>query len=106
VRVRNGNDLQGLRFRAVDNQVRIDGEKPDFGFGQIAPPVPSLRKIRKINKLAADDGFHPVGGFLALRFIIYLLSGDMLDFDITPFVLEVFRHQTPMTVMRLVFATE
>jgi hypothetical protein len=65
VRVQNGDDLQRLRFRAVDNQVRIYGEKPDLGGGQVGPPVSPLRKVREISELAADDGFHTVGGLLA-----------------------------------------
>ena len=57
--------LQGLRFRSVDNQVRIDGKKADFSGGQVAPPVATLQKIRKARKLAADNGLHTVGSFLA-----------------------------------------
>lgn len=65
VSVQDGNDLQGLRLGAVDNQIRIHREKPHAGSGEVAPPVSPARKIRQIDKLATDDGFHAVGGFLS-----------------------------------------
>ena len=89
VRVQNSDDLQGFRCREVDNQVRIDGEKPDFGVGQVAPPVSPVRKIRKVRELAADHGFHAVGSLLT-AFLpdvtpdFYEVAGCLWRQDIAP----------------------
>src|SRR5690242_1093755 len=63
-RMQNGDDLQRLGLGPVDNQIRIDREKPHVGGSQVTPPMTAIRKRREIGKLAANDGFHAVGGFL------------------------------------------
>jgi hypothetical protein len=48
VAVQNRNDLQGLRFRAIDNQVRIYREGPDLGGSEAGSPVTGgMRKFAK-----------------------------------------------------------
>ena len=49
----------------IHDQIRVDGEEANRGVRQIAAPVAGVGKVRQINELAADDGFHTVGGFTA-----------------------------------------
>jgi len=61
--MQNGNDLEGRSFRAVNNQVGVDREKPHIGGGQVLPLVPSAWKFRKVEEFAANDRLYMVGGF-------------------------------------------
>ena len=62
-------DNRVITTSEIDEALRVaaflNGEKPDLGGGQVGPPVSPLRKVREISELAADDGFHTVGGLLA-----------------------------------------
>jgi hypothetical protein len=59
----NGQHLQRLRFRAVDDQIGIDRKEPDGHIGQVLAPMSGSGHPRQKNDLLPNGPLNPIGDF-------------------------------------------
>src|ERR1700748_688696 len=69
-RMQNGDNLQGVCLRSVNDQIGVDRKKFHRLIRQILAPMAPAWSSSKISDLVADDGFNPVG---------HLKTGVLLD---------------------------
>ena len=77
ISVENGDDLQWLRFRPIDDQVRIDEKKPVPLVGQFGAPMADAGVLRQLDHGVVQCVKNPVGSF------------DVVVGDIVPDVVDI-----------------
>ena len=58
--MKDGRDLQGLHLGPADDQIRIDGEEPHVGVGEILAAVAGARRLCQKREFFADGCFNAV----------------------------------------------
>src|SRR6266481_775971 len=67
--MKNGDDLQGRCFGAIDNQVGVNREELYLLLSQISAPVSGTGVCRQENDLVPNDRLNAVRDFIAALFL-------------------------------------